>query len=93
MTRPKTVRQAAKKVNHDCRAMPILRRVWVQLTPKYALELALLDGGFGKYPVQIFWHPHEPTDHEMLDLCGLVRVEMAQLMSMAAKHDEIGGVS
>ena len=61
------------------------------MTPKYALELALLDGGVGIYPVQIFWHPQEPTAAELLDLTGPLSAEMAHLMSMALRHDEIGG--
>ena len=93
MKRPKIVRQAAKRAKRDCRDLPILRRVWVRLTPKYALELALLDGGVGTYPVQIFWHPHKPTGDEMLDLFDDLCDEMDHLMSMALRHDEIGGAS
>ena len=91
MTRPKSVRQAASKAARDCRDLPILRRVWAQLTPKYALELALLDGGTGVYPVQIFWHPQEPTAAEMLSLSGSLGDEMAELTKMALRHD--GGAS
>ena len=91
MTRPKSVRQTATKAARDCRDLPILRRVWAQLTPKYALELALQDGGTGVYPVQIFWHPQEPTATEMLSLSGPLGDEMAELMKMALKHD--GGAS
>lgn len=71
--------------------MPILRRVWAQLSPKYALELALLDDGHGTYPIQIFWHPHEPADREMRELNGAFSSEMAQLMSAALVHDELRG--
>ncbi len=87
MTRPKSVRQAAKNKARDCRDLPILRRVWVQLTPKYALELALLNGGTGVYPVQIFCHPQEPTTAEMLKLTGPLGDEIADLSRMALKHD------
>lgn len=72
----------------DCRDMPILRRVFAQVTPAYGLELALLDGGAGVYPVQVWWHPKEPTDAEMLHLNGALSAEMASLMEMALKHDE-----
>jgi hypothetical protein len=87
MTRPKSVRQAAKNKARDCCDLPILRRVWVQLTPKYALELALLNGGTGVYPVQIFWHPQEPSAVEMLTLQGPLADEIADLSKMALKHD------
>jgi hypothetical protein len=88
MTRPKRVRQRAKSAQRDCREMPIFRRVWAQLSPKYAVELALLDGGPGIYPVQIFWHPREPADHEMMRLRDAFSAEIAQLMSTAADHDD-----
>ena len=87
MTRPKSVRQAAKNKAGDCRDLPILRRVWVQLTPKYALELALLYGGTGIYRVQIFWEPQEPSVAEMLELTGPLGDEIADLSRMALKHD------
>jgi hypothetical protein len=57
------------------------------MTPKYALELALLDGGTGVYPVQIFWHPQEPSAVEMLALSGRLGDEIADLSRMALKHD------
>lgn len=91
MTRPKSVRQAAKNKARDCRDLPILRRVWTQLTPKYALELALLYGGEGNYPIQMFWHPQEPTAAEMLNLTGPIDHELVELSKMALRHD--GGAS
>ena len=87
MTYPTSVRQAAKNKGRDCCDLPTLRRVWVQLTPKYALELALLNGGTGVYPVQIFWHPQEPTAAEMLKLTGPLGDEIADLSKMALEHD------
>lgn len=88
MTRPKRVRQRAKSAHRDCREMPVLRRVWVQLTSKYALELQLLDGGAGSYSIQIFWHPGEPADHEMKDLHGALATEIDRLMLAALDHDD-----
>lgn len=87
MTRPKSVRQAAKKKGRGSCDPSTLRRVWVQLPPKYALELALLNGGTGVYPVQIFWHPQEPSAVEMLTLSGPLGDEIADLSRMALKHD------
>ena len=91
MTRPKSVRQAAKNKARDCRDLPILHRVLVQLTPKYALELALLNGGTGVYPVQIFRHPQEPTAAEMLNLTGPIDDELVELTKTVLRHD--GGAS
>jgi hypothetical protein len=47
----------------------------------------LLDGGTGVYPVQIFWHPQEPSTAEMLKLTGPLGDEIADLSRMALKHD------
>lgn len=62
------------------------------MTSKYALELALLDGGPGVYPVQVFWHPDEPSDSEMLELRDAVSAEFEQFSSFVLKHNgKIGG--
>ena len=79
MTRPKSARKAAKNASRDCRDLPLLRRVWAKLTPKYALELMLLDYGAVVYPFQISWQPHEPTAAEML---GPLKDEVAEFMEM-----------
>ncbi len=79
MTRPKSVRQAAKNTPRIFLNLPILRRVWAKLTPKYALELMLLDYGAVVYPFQISWQPHEPTAAEML---GPLGDELAEFMEM-----------
>lgn len=73
--------------DQDCRDMPILRRTFSQLTPAYALELALLDGGAGVYPVQVWWHPQEPSAVEMLMLADAISAEMASLIEAALEHE------
>lgn len=90
MTRPKRTRLAEKrkKQTYDCRDLPILRRTFAQLTPKYALELALLHIGGGSYAVQIFWHPHEPTEDEMIYLAAVASAEVSALYAATLRHEE-----
>ena len=79
MTRPKSAPKAAKNASRDCLDLPVLRRVWEKLTPKYALELMLLDYDGVVYPFQMSWQPHEPTAAEML---GPLGDEVAEFMEM-----------
>lgn len=89
MTRPKRIRQAEKrkKQTYDCRNLPILRRSFVQLTPRYALELALLHINGSSYAVQMFWHPHEPTEDEMMHLAPAASAEMRALYVAILEHE------
>ena len=90
MTRPKRIRQAEKRKSqpYDCRDLPILRRSFAQLTPKYAFELALLHISGGRYGIQMFWHPHEPDENEMMDLASAASSEMHALYAAILEHAE-----
>lgn len=91
MTRPKRIRQAEKrkKQAYDCRDLPLLRRSFAQLTSKYGLELALMHIGGSSYAVQMFWHPHEPTEAEMMDIAPAASAEVRALYAAALKHEEV----
>ncbi len=75
MTRPKSVRQAAKNAVLASRYSPVLRNVLIDLSPDYTAEMVVLDYGVMAFPVQIFWHPKEPTALELLGLLGDELVE------------------
>lgn len=90
MTRPKRIRQAEKrkKQAYDCRNLPLLRRSFAQLTPKYGLELALMHIGGTSYALQMFWHPHDPTEDELRDLSHAKRAEVLSIYAAAANHEK-----
>lgn len=84
--------KADKDAQRDCRDMPILRRVWAQLTPKFALDTALLGTGQDIYAIQIFWHPDYPSAEEMKlpVIANALEHELQYLQMMALKHAESG---
>ena len=72
MTRPKRMRQAAQ---NPFRNLPVLQHVRVPLTPKFAVEITLYDGG-GVYPISCVWDPHKPSNGEMAALAERLAEEL-----------------
>ena len=64
MTRSKSVRQVAK---NETRGSGNLRNLWIQVTPKYSLELCWQEGG-----LEVIWHPHEPNASEKAEIKKIV---------------------
>lgn len=85
MTRSKIVRQAAKSATLASRCSPVLRNVLTDLSPDYTAEMVVLDYGGMAFPVQIFWHPKEPT---ALELLGLLGDELVEVLNTFVKLEE-----
>jgi hypothetical protein len=64
MTRPKSVRQVAK---NETRGSGNLHNLWIQVTPKYSLELWWQERG-----LEVIWHPYEPSASEKAEIKKIV---------------------
>jgi len=83
MTRPKHLRQEAKRAKNPFAGLPVLKEARVPLSPSYTLELTLHEAPDGNTALWCGWDPHPPGQAEEDALSDRIDAALAPFLEFA----------